>query len=256
MAGYRVALADLEEKSRVSGIDFIKQKDPNPFFLATVSEPLRGAAASREAIYYAHCAMLDGHLGRLLAVLEEQRVAANTIVVFTSDCGEMLGAHELQGADVPFEESVRVPLIIRHPAWKPAGGKSDLLVSTVDLMPTLLGFCGVVIPDRVQGRDLSSLIATGEGDRPESVYSAGHLGANDEWRMVVRGLDKLVVNRELNVTHLYNLGQDPSELDNRAEDAALELKRDELKALLRDWMRRSGDGMDPSGLKKRAQGRS
>ena len=70
--------------------------------------------------------------------------------------------------------------------------------------------------------------------------------------MVVRGLDKLVVDRELNVTHLYNLGQDPFEMENLARDVSQDLKRDELKALLKGWMRRSGDGMDPSGLKKRA----
>jgi hypothetical protein len=69
--------------------------------------------------------------------------------------------------------------------------------------------------------------------------------------MVVRGLDKLVVDRDLNVTHLYNLGQDPFEVENLARDVSQDLKRDELKALLKDWMRRSGDGMDPSGLKKR-----
>ena len=126
------------------------------------------------------------------------------------------------------------------------------MVSNVDLMPTLLGFCGAELPDGVQGRDLSALISTGKGNRPESIYSVGHLGYGDEWRLVVRGLDKLVVDRKLEVTHLYNLGQDPYELDNRAVDPSQELKRDELKALLRDWMRRTGDGMDQSGLKKRA----
>jgi hypothetical protein len=71
--------------------------------------------------------------------------------------------------------------------------------------------------------------------------------------MLVRGLDKLVVDREQKVTHLYNLGSDPTEMDNRAQDPTLELKRDELKALLVDWMRRTGDGLDPSGLRRRAQ---
>ena len=125
-----------------------------------------------------------------------------------------------------------------------AGGKNNALVSTVDLMPTLLNLCGVDIPENVQGQDISV--------HRESVYSSGKLGEPAEWRMVVRGLDKLVVDRELNVTHLYNLGQDPFEMENLARDVSQDLKRDELKALLKDWMRRSGDGMDPSGLKKRA----
>jgi len=71
--------------------------------------------------------------------------------------------------------------------------------------------------------------------------------------MVVRGLDKILMDRARNVTGLYNLGIDPDEMDNRAQDPGLELKRNELKALLNNWMRRTGDGFDPSGLKRRAR---
>jgi arylsulfatase A-like enzyme len=264
--------------SMALGIDFLKQKNSKPFFLFVVLDgprmaPLRGAgvreqktfrlrpnvpedlqaqAQAEYAVYYGLCSALDKAIGDLLGALDQQRLTGETIVVFTSDYGEMLGSQGLEGADVPFEEAVRVPLVIRHPGLSATERGSDFLVSNVDLMPTLLGFCGAEIPDGVQGRDLSSLIANGQGNRPESIYSAGHLGFGDEWRLMVRGLDKLVVDRKLEVTHLYNLGQDPYELENRAEDPSRELKRDELKALLQDWMRRTGDGTDPSGLKKRA----
>jgi arylsulfatase A-like enzyme len=265
-------------RSMALGIDFLKQKDSKPFFLfvaldgprtapirsarvrdpntlrlrPNVPEDLQAQAQAEYDVYYGLCSALDKAIGDLLGALDQQRLAGETIVVFTSDYGEMLGSQGLEGADVPFEEAVRVPLVIRHPGLSAAGRGSDFLVSNVDLMPTLLGFCGAELPDGVQGRDLSSLISTGQGNRPESIYSAGHLGYGDEWRLLVRGLDKLVVDRKLEVTHLYNLGQDPYELENHAEDPSQELKRDELKALLRDWMRRTGDGMDPSGLKKRA----
>lgn len=258
------------------GIDFLKQKSENPFFLFVAldgprtaplrSARLRGGSAfklhpnvpedSREraqieyALYYALCSALDKSIGDLIKAIEGQR--AETIVLFTSDYGELLGSQGLDDADAPFEEAARVPLVIRDPRLKAADQAGDFLVSHVDLMSTLLGLCGVEIPDGVQGRDLSSLISTGQGNRPESIYCAGGLGTGGEWRMVVRGLDKLVVDRKSEVTHLYNLGQDPYELDDRAGDPSQELKRDELKALLGDWMRRSGDGMDPSGLKKRA----
>jgi arylsulfatase A-like enzyme len=164
-------------------------------------------------------------------------------VVFTSDAGVMLGSQGLEDDNQPFEEAVRVPLLVRYPGVLAAGGTNDALVSNVDLMPTLLKLCGVDIPENVQGQDLSA--------PSESIYCSGKLGDPDEWRMVVRGLDKLVVNRDLNVTHLYNLGQDPFELENLAREVSQDLKRDELKALLKDWMRRTGDGMDPSGLKRR-----
>jgi len=254
-------------------IDFIKQGDARPFYLvlawgpphpplaplpdrvaamydpsrirlrANVPSEQQAAAQDSHARYYALCSMLDENLGRLAEALGQQHLAGDTIVVFTSDAGVMLGSQGLEDDNQPFEEAVRVPLLVRYPGVLAAGGTNDALVSNVDLMPTLLKLCGVDIPENVQGQDLSA--------PSESIYCSGKLGDPDEWRMVVRGLDKLVVNRDLNVTHLYNLGQDPFELENLAREVSQDLKRDELKALLKDWMRRSGDGMDPSGLKKR-----
>ena len=134
--------------------------------------------------------------------------------------------------------------MLRSPSLHPSR-RSDVVASNVDLAPTLLALCGVGSGGSMQGRDLMR-------ERPQSIYCVGQLGTPDEWRMVVRGLDKLVVDRSQTVTHLYHLGEDPDEIDNRARDPAFELKRNELKALLNDWMRRTGDGMDPSGLKRRA----
>jgi arylsulfatase A-like enzyme len=258
-------------------IDFIKQAGSKPFYLvlawgpphpprtpapdraahvaahlydprevqlrANVPADREESARDNYARYYALCSALDENVGRLVGALSDQHLAEDTMVVFTSDAGDMLGSQGFEGDNQPFEEAVRVPLIVRYPGTAAAGSKIDALVSTVDLMPTLLRSCGVDIPESVQGVDLSV--------HRESIYSSGKLGDPAEWRMVVRGLDKLAVDRELNVTHLYNLGQDPFEMENLARDVSQDLKRDELKALLKDWMRRSGDGMDPSGLKKR-----
>jgi arylsulfatase A-like enzyme len=164
----------------------------------------------------------------------------------------MLGSQGLEDANVPFEESVRVPLLIRYPRELKAGvQREDILVSNVDLMPTLLSLCGVPVPRDVQGKDLSFALMHGQAGGQESVFAEGKLGAPDEWRMLVRGLDKLVVDSNLEVTHLFNLGQDPFELENLAREISQELKRNELKALLNDWMRRTGDRVDTSGLKKR-----
>ena len=135
--------------------------------------------------------------------------------------------------------------MLRFPPRLQAGRRNGVLASTVDLAPTLLSLCGLSPPESMQGGDLTQ-------EQPQSVYSVGQLGTPGEWRLLVRGRDKIAIDREKNVTHLYNLGADPDEMDNRARDPALELKRDELKALLNDWMRRTGDGFDPSGLKRRA----
>jgi arylsulfatase A-like enzyme len=201
--------------------DFIQQNRRNPFFLLVAWER-------------ADSSIIDQKASQLLAAIDDLRLRNDTTVVFTCDYGYGSG---------PLEPAVRVPLMIRSPRLKP-GRRTGVLASIVDLAPTLLALCGVNPRDSMQGRDLTR-------ERPQSIYCVGHLGTPGEWRMVVRGLDKLVVDREQTVTHLYNLGADPMEMDNRAQDPALELKRDELKALLTDWMRRTGDGVDPSGLKRR-----
>ena len=202
------------------------------------------------AEYYSLCSALDEQLGRLIAAMARLGLARDTIVAFTSDRGAQFGSHDLDGDDVPFEESVRIPVAIRYPrVLQPS--VSDLLISQVDLVPTLLGLCGEPAPESVQGRDLSPLLNGRNRERPESIYAEGKMGQKDEWRMVVRGSDKIVINLAGEVKQLYNLADDPYELTNLAQEPAEQLKRDSLVALARAWMRKLRDRIDPSGLKRR-----
>ncbi len=261
-------------------IDFIRNNREQPFFLLVSwgpphpprKPPNRFAALYRDvqlrirynvpaedteeaqrnyAGYYGLCSALDWNTGRLLRVLEETGLVNNTIVVFTSDHGDMLGSHGLQGNEAPYEEAVRVPLVMRYPLLIRGERELDVPVSNVDLMPTLLSLAGVAVPKTVQGRNLASLLTGQGGPRPEAVYCQGKLGSPGEWRMVVRGLDKVVVDREFQITHLYNLGQDPFETQNLATEKRYRRKRDEMFAILESWMRRTSDRILPSGLRLR-----
>jgi arylsulfatase A-like enzyme len=234
-AGYKTAIigdwrlggpqktSDIEAQTGAA-IGFVKQNGNNPFFLLL-------------AWHRADATVIDDHAGRVLAATDDALLKKDAIVVFTADHGYGAG---------PLESAVRVPLMIRYGRRFNPGRHSGALASNVDVAPTLLTLCGLEPEKPMQGRDLTR-------EQPQSIYSVGRLGTPEEWRMVVRGLDKLVIDRDQNVTHLYNLGADPLEMDNRAQDPALEVKRNELKALLSDWMRRTGDGFDPSGLKRRAR---
>lgn len=115
--------------------------------------------------YYAHCTALDECFGQLLDQLAGLGLDDNTIVVFTSDHGDMLGSHGLNRKQHPHAESINVPLLVRLPAGRGnAGGrKVDSLLGAADMMPTLLGLCGVPIPDTVEGVDFSPAIR-GERD--------------------------------------------------------------------------------------------
>ncbi len=241
--------------------EFLRGHQKGPFFLTVLleagkSQPVDPAqlhprenipsheepgARQQLAIRYGAYSALDSAVGQVLASLEALGLTGSTIAVFTSDCGEQIGSQGLNGDDVAFEESVRIPLAIRHPGVLPGGAKSEMLVSQVDLMPTFLAWCGVAPLEGLQGHDLSALIAGGAGPRPESVFAEGKIGDKEEWRMFVVGTDKLVVNLQMEVTHLYNLAEDPYELTNLAHDPGMRLKRDSLLAALRASERRLSD---------------
>ncbi|MDX1984574.1 MAG: sulfatase [Bryobacteraceae bacterium] len=232
--------------------DLKNHYDPRAFQLrenvpASYEEQARGGHAG----YYGLCTALDRLMGRLLKTLDEDGQTSDTIVVFTSDHGDMLGSHGLEFKNLPYEESARIPLLIRHPRALRPGTVNDMLVSNVDLMPTLLSLCGLTPPNQTQGRDLAALLLSGKGPRPESIFAEGGMGGPREWRMLVRGFDKLVTGGDGEVTHLYNLAADPFEINNQAAARAERRRKDELTTLLELWRRRTNDGRSASGLKKR-----
>ena len=169
--------------------------------------------------------------------------AAETITVLTAESGD--------GEDSPSQPSIRVPLAIRWPGRLKPRVADELLISHVDILPTLLVWAGVRPPDGLQGRDLSRLIESGQGEVPDSVYAEGRLGLPGEWRAVIRGYDKLVIRPREEATRLYNLADDPREENDLAHDREHELTRDSMIALAQQWMRKLGDGMDASGLRLR-----
>jgi arylsulfatase A-like enzyme len=158
------------------------------------SIPLRGnvqpdiptrLAAGKEcrrttADYYAAITALDEQLGRLLAHLDTAGLAENTIVVFTSDHGDMLWSHGWMKKQSPYEESVNVPFLVRWPGVIPAGRVCDTLVGTVDLLPTLAGLAGWDHPREMDGLDLSAaLLGSPDAPSPESVLLAHYLGEDE-----------------------------------------------------------------------------
>ena len=215
---------------------------PASFHLrSNVPASYEAQARQGHAGYYGLCSALDENIGRLLGALDENGLAEDTIVVFTADHGDMLGSHGREYKGVAYEESARIPFLMRYPRALPGGVNNGTLVSMVDYMPTLLSMCGVAIPQGVQGQDLSQLILTGSGKRPESIYCEGQLSSEGEWRMVVRGYDKLVVDAKLQPTHFFNLAEDPYELENLLENKSQLRRVDELTAVLKSWMHRTGD---------------
>jgi arylsulfatase A-like enzyme len=145
---------------------------------------------------------------------------------------------------------MRIRMALQHPRLRGSEAFRHF-ASTVDIAPTLWALAGLPPSPDFHGRDLSPLLLNDRGERPESIYAEGRINLPDEWRMVVRGLDKLVVRPSLEVLHLYNLGEDPDEMRNLAREIGYQLRVDELTALVKSWMKRTRDGMEPSGLRRR-----
>jgi len=129
------------------------------------------ARARQEAQgYYGHCTALDKCLGDLLSTLAETGLATNTIVVFSSDHGEMLGSQGVAPTQkqVAWSESAQVPLLLRVPGL--GGRKVTTPITTPDVLPTLLGLAGVAIPKTVEGEDLSPLLRSGRDEDRTALY--------------------------------------------------------------------------------------
>ena len=141
--------APKEYRDRVRAEDIVLR--PN------VPEEHAEAARKDLAGYYAHIMALDDCVGRLLDTLESCGLAQDTVFVFTSDHGDMLYSQGMQRKQKPWDESVRVPFLLRYPRGLGGSGcRSECLINTPDIMPTLLGLCGVPVPATVQGCDFST----------------------------------------------------------------------------------------------------
>jgi arylsulfatase A-like enzyme len=111
--------------------------------------------------YYAHCSALDDCMGQILQTLRDARLDDDTIVVFTADHGDMLYSQGLQRKQKPYDESVRVPMLIRWPKGGLKAAKLAAPFNTEDIMPTLLGLSGIAIPKSAEGLDYTAHLRGG-----------------------------------------------------------------------------------------------
>lgn len=141
----------------------------------TTPHPPRLAAAK---YYYGMIANFDDNMGRLARYLDASGLSDNTILVITSDHGEMLGSHGRFNKMVPYEESVHIPLIFRAPGRIPAGGTSDALYAPIDHMPTLCELAGITVPHTADGMSLARAVV---GERMRGRDAALMMNYTSHW---------------------------------------------------------------------------
>jgi arylsulfatase A-like enzyme len=214
-----------------------------------------GEIAEIRRAYYAMVSLVDDEVRRILGCLDELGLRDDTLVVFTSDHGEMLGDHELLlKGPVMYDPAVRVPLMLRWPGVVPAGVRRDELVQWIDLPSTLMAAAGVPAPGQLQGSDLLPLAAkSGPWTRDWALCeyrNSGHpYDPPVHTTMLRQGRHKLVRwhgrgGREPE-GELYDLEADPSELVNLWADPGQARTRLRLTELLLDVLVATEDRRQP-----------
>jgi arylsulfatase A-like enzyme len=188
------------------------------------------------AEYYRYISYLDLQIGRLLDALAASPHAKNTIVVFCADSGVARGSHGLIGKQNVYEHSMRVPLIISGPGT-PAGKRTDAMCYTFDVLPTLGKLCGVAGPKTSDGVDFSaSLLNPATPARSSMVFAYRQVQ-----RAVCDGRWKLIRYPQVDRTQLFDLQDDPEEVNNLAEKPEQASRVAELTTLLAKELEKSGD---------------
>ncbi|WP_057935624.1 sulfatase-like hydrolase/transferase [Algoriphagus resistens] len=186
--------------------------------------------------YYALVTHLDSQIGKIIQTLKNQGLYENTIIVYAADNGLAAGSHGLLGKQSLYEHSTNVPMIIKGPGV-PKQKTFDALVYLYDLYPTLSELAGLPTPSQVDGKSLAPILTGKTAKARNSLFTA--------YRNTVRAVRtsewKLIRYPERAYTQLFNLENDPLELNNLAENPEHFSTKDQLMNLLNDWQKISGD---------------
>jgi N-acetylglucosamine-6-sulfatase len=178
---------------------------------------------------------IDDNLARLFKYLEDGGQMDNTVIIYTGDQGFMLGEHDYQDKRWMYEESIRMPFLIRYPKSIQAGSRTDAIVENVDYAPTMLAFAGVKTPSYMQGRSFKDICETGQepaGWKKAAYYrywmhmahhdNPGHVGIRTKTHKLIfyYGAKYDGSYRTPPGWELYDLTNDPQELVNICDDPA------------------------------------
>lgn len=190
---------------------------------------------------------VDDNIGRLLSYLDESGLAENTIVIYTADQGFYLGDHGWYDKRFMYEESLRMPFVIRYPKGIEAGQSIEQMTLNVDFAPTILDMAGVEVPGEMQGESFANLLG---GDAPESWRDAVyyHYYEYPKWHNVqphygIRTARYKLMHFyfDVDVWELYDLEEDPNELNNLYPDPEQKALIISLKEQLKQLQVKYGD---------------
>ena len=242
--------------------EFLDMYDPNAFELPPGSKNMdeKTIKELRKVLqmYYAQVTAIDVEIGRLQKGLKKLGVDDNTIIIYVSDHGDVLGSNNreivkkyietnrnlsntIRTKGKPFSTAFRIPFIVSAPNTKQAGLVSDALVSSVDLVPTILDLAGIDVPEYMQGTSMAEWITKGTGPEQPYIYLGLHNDKN-AWRAVWDG--KYLLST-LDYKLFYDLEKDPFETENLFLNSDAQEKKKEYEAKLIELAEKTGDPILP-----------
>ena len=198
--------------------------------------------------YYAMVACLDHNVGRVMQYLADSDLEEDTILVFTSDHGEMLGAHGRGNKRIFYEQSIRVPFLIRWSGKTRTDMTSGRLLNTPDIVPTLIDLMGMSVPDLMEGFSYApTVLGQVQSDSPEYAYMQALHGStlnyHEEWRGV-RSADFIHAKMlRTGKEYLFNHRVDPEQLTNLVDDPGHQTILNSLRGWLLESTNRLSDDM-------------
>ncbi len=196
-------------------------------------------------VYKGLVALLDYCVGMIIDELKNEGIYDDTLIIFTSDHGEMLGSHCLWQKMCMYEESSRIPLYIKFPGdYIPEIKESNQLVSAVDVLPTLCEFLEIEKPEVLSGVSLMPVVKGRELERDDIYIQFDGNGARGNFqRCIVKGDYKLIADifKDEIYLELYNVIEDSQELENLVFNSQYSVLIEEMLASLRNHMEQTKD---------------
>jgi arylsulfatase A-like enzyme len=246
VVGFKSSHGPWEPPDRLKGAlsDVVSKPPANadaiPPYLKTPPSVNNNARAEMQRNYFRTLTGVDENVGKILNALDELKLAENTVVIFTSDNGFYLGDHGLGDKRSAYEESMRIPFLVRYPKLGMKGKVVDEMVLNVDLAPTLLDFAGVPIPKEMQGRSLKPLLTGTARNGTESVpywrkaffyeyFFERNFGPPTILAVRTETAKLIKYPGHDDWTELFDLKSDPYERKNLANDPAHKNLREQME---------------------------
>lgn len=228
-----------------------QQFDPEDIILrGNVTVEQREEAQRQSTGYYAHILALDKCIGQLVQAIEEMGISENTLLIFTSDHGEMMGSQGVspRQKQVPWAESVRVPFLLKYPARYKDKIEVEAPINTTDILPTMLSLAGLPIPAHIEGEDMTSSIedqATGRNKAAlimnvspfAGIIGKPYRGIYTSRYAYVKTLD--------GPWFLFDHFEDPLQMNNLLNKSGYEQLHQDMEKLLQQELKKVGDDFKP-----------